>query len=52
MPRSIVRRSSKKEDEEGAGEEGLDDEKYQEAVEFVMERGEGLHQYDPEDDSE
>jgi S-DNA-T family DNA segregation ATPase FtsK/SpoIIIE len=27
-------------DEEGAGEDNLDDEKYQEAVEFVMERGE------------
>jgi len=27
-------------DEEGSGEDNLDDEKYQEAVEFVMERGE------------
>lgn len=27
-------------EEEGAGEENMDDEKYQEAVEFVMERGE------------
>ncbi len=27
-------------DEEGADKEGMDDEKYQEAVEFVMERGE------------